>query len=318
MRTIASAALAAALALLAAASAAAQLGPATTAGLDAESAAAARRVMMDALRHGGNHGGCTPLPAGWAVLNATVRLPASYGGYGAWVNIAELLPSGENLPHFLRSHSGGAFYRTASGSERSVRTLLCAPAGFTYWLIVDSGSAKVAVGKVTLMHAGRTYRAVLTAPPFGRAASAPAPAATAATAAMTPQQHRQLQNYMLAHIVSLPSYGMKAMQITPRFWELVHAGAEFRPIRGVVIVEIGSGGWAASQGFQPFDVVTAVDGVSFATLDAFERLVRSYSGHLRFTIVRKKRRFVLAPNDANAWHPPSVGRGFVPPATPQP
>lgn len=315
MRTIASAALAAVLALFAAASAAAQLGPATAAGLDAESAAAARRVMMDALQHGGNHGGCAPLPAGWAVLDATVRLPASYGGYGAWVNIAELLPSGENLSRFLKSHSGGSFYRTASGSERSVRTVLCAPAGFTYWLIVDSGSAKVAVGKVTLLHAGRTYRVVLTAPPFGRTASTPRPAATAA---MTLQARLQLQHYMLAHIVSVPSYGMKAMQITPRFWELVHAGAEFRPIRGIVIIEVASDGWAASQGFQSFDVVTAVDGVSFATLDAFERLVRSSSGRLRFAIVRKKRRFVLAPNNANAWHPPSVGPGFVPPATPQP
>ena len=290
----------------------AQLGPATAAGLNAESAAAARRVMMDALQHGGNHGGCAPLPSGWAVLDATVRLPISYGGYGAWVNIAELLPSSDNLSRFLKSHSGGPFYRTATGSERTVHTVLCAPTGYTYWLVIDSGSAKVAVGRVTLLRAGRTYRVVLTAPPFGRTASTPAPAATPSRA------YRLLRNYMRAHIVSVPTYGMKAMQITPRFWELVHARAELRPIRGIVIIEVGSDGWAASQGFQPFDAVTAVDGVAFETLGDFERLVRTYSGHLRFAIIRKKRHLVLAPSDPNAWRPPTVGPGFIPPATPQP
>ncbi|MGC8486035.1 MAG: hypothetical protein ACP5O6_10465, partial [Candidatus Baltobacteraceae bacterium] len=150
-----------------------QLGPATAAGLNADAAAAARRVMMDALQHGGNHGGCSPLPNGWAMLDATVRLPVSYGGFGDWVNIAELLPSSENLARFLKSHSGGPFYRTATGSERRVHTVLCAPAGFTYWLVVDSGSAKVAVGRVTLKDPGRVYRVVLTAPPLGRPASSP-------------------------------------------------------------------------------------------------------------------------------------------------
>ena len=314
MRTLASPALVAALSLLVVSPAAAQqLGPATAAGLNADAAAAARRVMMNALQHGGNHGGCAPLPGGWSVLNATVRLPASYGGYGAWVNIAELLPASDNLAGFLKSHSGGPFYRTASGSERSVHTVLCAPAGFTYWLVIDSGSAKVAVGRVTLQRPGRTYRVVLTAPPFGRAASTPAPAPSAAA---TPPV--ELERYMLAHIVALPSYGMKALQITPRFLYLVHAGPTMRAVRGIVIIDVGSGGWAAAQGFRPFDVVTAVDGVAVETIGDFERLVAQFAGDLRFATIRHKERFVLVPGRGDGWQPPTVGPGFVPPATPQP
>ncbi len=315
MRTTTSVALFGFLLWAGAGAGAAQLGPATAAGLNAESAAAARRVMMDALQHGGNHGGCAPLPSGWAVLDATMRFPASYGGYGAWVNIAELLPSNENLSRFLKSHSGGPFYRTASGSERSVHTVLCAPAGFSYWLIADSGSAKVAVGRVTLLRAGRTARVVLTAPPFGHSVRTPAPVARATA---PPAEVRAVQAYLRAHIVALPTYGMKALEITPRFLQITRADAAFHSVRGIVIVDIGNGGWAAAQGFQPFDIVTAVNGVSFATLDAFERLVRLYAGHLRFAMIRKKHRFVLAPNDTQTWHPPSVGPGFVPPATPQP
>ena len=314
MRTLASSAFVAALILVVAWPATAQqLGPATAAGLNADAAAAARRVMMNALQHGGNHGGCAPLPGGWSVLNATVRLPASYGGYGAWVNIAELLPASDNLAGFLKSHSGGPFYRTASGSERSVHTVLCAPAGFTYWLVIDSGSAKVAVGRVTLRRPGRTYRVVLTAPPFGRAANTPAPAPSAAA-----RPPVELARYMRAHIVALPTYGMNAMQITPRFLYLVHASSAMRAVRGIVIIDVGSGGWAAAQGFRPLDVVTAVDGVSIETIGDFERLVAHFAGDLRFATIRRKVRFVLVPGRANGWQPPTVGPGFVPPASPQP
>lgn len=115
--------------------AAAQLGPATAAGINADAAAAARRVMMHALQSGGNHGGCHPLPAGWSMLSATVRFPSSYGGYGDWVNNAELLPVSANLSGFLKSHSGGPFYQPAEGAGSRVQTSLCAPAGFTYWTV---------------------------------------------------------------------------------------------------------------------------------------------------------------------------------------
>jgi hypothetical protein len=145
--------------------AAAQVGPATAAGLNADMAAAARRVMMHALQSG-NHGGCQPLPGGWSTLTATVRFPQSYGGYGEWVNNAELVPNGQNLQAFLNSHTGRPFVQPAFGTNSSVRTTVCAPAGFTYWLVVDSGSAKVAIGRVTMLHAGRTYRVTLTAPPL--------------------------------------------------------------------------------------------------------------------------------------------------------
>lgn len=145
----------------------AQLGPATAAGLNADSAAAARRVMMQALQ-GGNHGGCHPLPAGWSMLHAVVHFPSSYGGYGDWINNAELLPVSDDLQGFLHSHSGGPFIQPAFGSGSQVQTNVCAPAGFTYWLIVDSGMAKVAIGRVTILKAGTTYRANLTAPPLHR------------------------------------------------------------------------------------------------------------------------------------------------------
>lgn len=145
----------------------AQVGPATTAGISADQAAAARRVMMQALQHG-NQGGCTSLPAGWSTVTATVRFPASYNGYGEWVNNAELLPVGENLKDFLNSHDGGHFIQTAYGTNSAVHTTLCAPAGYTYWLVVDSGTAKVAVGRVTLLRPGRAYRVTLEAPPLAQ------------------------------------------------------------------------------------------------------------------------------------------------------
>ncbi|HET9096439.1 MAG TPA: hypothetical protein VFN37_07240, partial [Candidatus Baltobacteraceae bacterium] len=47
--------------------ASAQVGPATAAGISADQAAAARRVMMHALQHG-NQGGCHPLPGGWSTI----------------------------------------------------------------------------------------------------------------------------------------------------------------------------------------------------------------------------------------------------------
>ena len=80
MRTLASPALVAALTLLVAGPAAAQqLGPATAAGLNADAAAAARRVMMNALQHGGNHGGCAPLPGGWAILSGQASCRGAHG-----------------------------------------------------------------------------------------------------------------------------------------------------------------------------------------------------------------------------------------------
>lgn len=147
--------------------ASAQLGPATAAGLNADSAAAARRVMMHALAHG-TQGGCHPLPSGWSMLHAVVHFPDSYGGYGDWVNNAELLPANDDLNGFLHSHSGGPFMQPAYGTGNRVQTSLCAPAGFTYWLIVDSGMAKVAIGRVTILKSATTYNADLTAPPFHR------------------------------------------------------------------------------------------------------------------------------------------------------
>lgn len=147
--------------------AAAQYGPATSAGVNAGSAAAQRRVMMQALQHGGNHGGCYPLPGGWSSVHVTVRFPDSYGGYGAWVNNAELVPVGAPISAFLRNHKTGPFQQTAYGNDSQVQTTLCGPAGYRYWVVVDSGTSKVLVGRIVLRRPNRNYHAELTAPPLG-------------------------------------------------------------------------------------------------------------------------------------------------------
>lgn len=57
-----------------------------------------------------------------------------------------------------------------------VRMTLCAPAGFSYWVLVDSGMARVVVGQVRLTRSGVTYRQKFLAPPLGGAReSSPAP-----------------------------------------------------------------------------------------------------------------------------------------------
>lgn len=139
------------------------------------------RVSMDAMRRGGSSGGCNQLPPGWARIDATVHFPASYGGYAAWVNSAELLPVGRDLKAFLHSHSvQGAFVRPAlRASGGAVTTRVCAPAGQRFWLVVDSGMARVAIGQLTMGGAGASDKVSLTAPPLhssnGSQANAAAP-----------------------------------------------------------------------------------------------------------------------------------------------
>lgn len=270
------------------------LGPATAAGLGADEAAAARRVMMHALQ-GGNQGGCHPLPAGWSTVTATVHFPSSYGGYGEWVNNAELLPAGENLQAFLKSHSGGHFYQTAFGSGSTVHTTLCAPAGYRYWLIVDSGSAKVAVGSVTLLRPGATYHATLTAPPIGTTPSGSASMVDTGSAGMQTAQTAQVRKEQLLRswFVKIPSLGMTAVEITPAFLNVVNARPAMRSVRGIFIVGLDANGWAASQGLAQYDVVTSVNGHPFTTIAQFEAYVRR-SDALRFGIVRNKHRMVLS------------------------
>ncbi|HLH77804.1 MAG TPA: hypothetical protein VKV28_13460 [Candidatus Binataceae bacterium] len=128
------------------------------------------RVRMDALQRGGASGGCNQLPQGWARVDATVHFPASYGGYAGWVNTAELLPVGRDLKAFLASHSvTGAFVRPAlRASASTVTTRVCAPAGQRFWLIVDSGMARVAVGQLAMGSAGASDTVSLTAPPLSK------------------------------------------------------------------------------------------------------------------------------------------------------
>ncbi|MHB8147515.1 MAG: hypothetical protein ACYDGM_09705 [Vulcanimicrobiaceae bacterium] len=297
--------------------AAAQLGPATAAGLNADAAAAARRVMMDALQTGGNHGGCHPLPAGWSMLSAVVRFPPSYGGYGEWINNAELLPVSDNLPRFLKSHSGGPFFQPAEGSGSRVHTILCAPAGFGYWLVVDSGTAKVAIGRVTILRPGRTYRVTLTAPPLHSSphAQAQTSAAPAATPSWdTPQAEASLKSWL----VPVPSMGIAAWSVTPEFLRLIHAHAASYSIHGILIAEIDPNGRAASTGLRRMDIVTAVNGRSCATVAEFADLVARFANALQFSLIRNKQPITVGASTDKAWQPPPVGPGFVPPATPRP
>lgn len=270
------------------------LGPATAAGINADEAAAARRVMMHALQ-GGNQGGCHPLPAGWSTVTATVNFPSSYGGYGEWVNNAELLPVGENLQAFLKSHSGGRFYQTAYGSSSTVHTTLCAPAGYKYWLVVDSGSAKVAIGSVTLLRPGVSYRATLTAPPIGTMPSDSASMVDTSSAGVPTAQTAQTRKEQMLRswFVKVPSLGMTAVEITPQFLDLVNAKANMRAVRGIFIVGLESNGWAATQGLQQYDVVTSVNGHPFGTIEQFKAYVSRFNP-LEFGIVRNKHRMVLS------------------------
>lgn len=78
-----------------------------------------------------------------------MTFPAAYRGYLAWVNSAELLPVGDDLQAFLKGGNvPGACVRRAGRSGMTVTSPMCAPAGRAYWLVVDSGMAKVAIGQV--------------------------------------------------------------------------------------------------------------------------------------------------------------------------
>jgi hypothetical protein len=288
--------------------AAAQEMPATAAGISADEAAAARRVMMHALQ-GGNQGGCYPLPSGWSSVSATVNFPASYGGYGEWVNNAELLPVSDNLSAFLGSHSPGHFVQTAVGTGTSVRTTLCAPAGFTYWLVVDSGTAKVAIRKVTLSQPGRAYKLSAEAPPLGSH-----PEDTPATQTSSGQSS-SLDQLLRSWTVQIPALGMSAVEITPQLLNVLHARPDMRGVRGIVIVSLAPGGWASSRGFHQYDIVTAIDNRPFETISQFERYLGAFGNSPQFSILRDKQHLVLSGGygQHSGWRPPVTGPGYTPP-----
>jgi hypothetical protein len=133
---------------------------------------ARERAMNQALsaRNGGTQGGCAQLPAGWAAVDATVQFPASYGGYAGWVNTAELLPVGSDLGSFIKTgHDSHAFTRPAlRAGANAVTSHMCAPGQRAYWVIVDSGMARVAVGRIQVGPGPGPYRVSLTAPPLNK------------------------------------------------------------------------------------------------------------------------------------------------------
>ena len=147
------------------------LGPATMSGVRSTMESAQRRTALDALarRHGGNAGGCAPLPRGWTALTVNVRFPREYNGYPAWVNSAELVPAAADVQGYVNGgpQPQGAFVRPAlAAGPMAVTSSLCAPAGRRYWFLVDSGRARVLIGAITVGAAPGPYQLNLTAPPL--------------------------------------------------------------------------------------------------------------------------------------------------------
>lgn len=130
------------------------------------------RVRMDALQrdHGASSsGGCNRLPAGWAALDATVDFPTEYRGYPAAVNSVELLPDGADVHAYVASSAApaGTFVRPAlRAGAMAVKTHVCGPARHVYWLVVDSGVARVAIGRVAFGASSTTRQVMLIAPPL--------------------------------------------------------------------------------------------------------------------------------------------------------
>lgn len=127
---------------------------------------------MDALtRHGcGTPGGCTPVPPGWSELRVVVNFPSAYGGYSGWVNSAELVPVGKAIGAFVGGgpQPKGTLVRPAwRAGASAIQTDLCAPAGRKYWLVVDSGEARVLIGELAVGAAPGPYQLVGEAPPLG-------------------------------------------------------------------------------------------------------------------------------------------------------
>lgn len=185
--------------------ASAQLGPATGAGVRSMEHAAEQGVAQDALARahaGGNRGGCRPLPAGWAAFDVTVDFPKAYAGYPAWVNFAELLPGNADVKAYVAgANPPGVLMRPAlRAGAMAVRSHLCAPAGQRYWLVVDSGMAKVAIGRISLGAAPGPYTFTMTAPPLGQqprsfatSSSRPAPVGMPSTGTDAPPQTTRTQ-----------------------------------------------------------------------------------------------------------------------------
>lgn len=118
--------------------------------------------------------------------------------------------------------------------------------------------------------------------------------------------------------VPVPSLGLSAITITPQLLQMLHARPEYSGFRGIIVLQVQPNSWASSAGFEGGDVVTAVDGRSFATVDDFLSLVREFWNALRFSLIRNNERLTLSAGGSNGWQPPVVGPGFVPPATPRP
>ena len=155
--------------LLLCAPAAAQFGPATSAGVSSTAHSAEDMVRQEALAHGGSSGGCRQLPRGWAALDVVVNFPAAYAGYPAWVNSAELVPGSGDVTAYAAggAQPSGTMVRPAlRAGAMAVRSSMCAPAGGTYWLLVDSGMARVTIGRIQIGRAPGPYRFNLMAPPL--------------------------------------------------------------------------------------------------------------------------------------------------------
>jgi S1-C subfamily serine protease len=80
-----------------------------------------------------------------------------------------------------------------------------------------------------------------------------------------------------------PFAGAKVAELSPRLAQRLGMDAD---IKGVVVVEIDGSSPAARVGFQPRDIVRAVNGAQIETVEALKQAAEAQSRLWRFTIER--------------------------------
>ncbi len=118
-------------------------------------------------------------------------------------------------------------------------------------------------------------------------------------------------------IVAVPSLGMNVLPVTQQLVDLMPDPSRYADVHGVIIMNVAPQSWASSAGFQSQDVVWAVNGRSFTTVQAFLQLIAEFQDGLQFSLYRNGQNVTLS-SQTSSWKPPVIGPGFVPPATPRP
>lgn len=149
---------------------------------------------------------------------------------------------------------------------------------------------------------------------LGSRPSAPAPSTSTRITYDSPQGSALLRSW----IVREPSLGMNLLLITPQLIDLLPHPRQYEGVHGVIVLDVAPQGWASTAGLQKGDVVSAVRGEGFASIAAFLQLLAQYGTSLQLSVYRDDRSITLEPSQSQGWQPPTVGPGFIPPATPQP